>query len=45
LLSSKTAFSPSGAANDWQRINVAFACDPQARAFFQSTAPDRPQAF
>jgi DNA-binding transcriptional MocR family regulator len=45
LLSSKTAFSPDGEANDWQRINVAYACDPRARAFFQATAQDRPQAF
>jgi DNA-binding transcriptional MocR family regulator len=45
LLSSATAFSPGGEANDWQRINVAYACDPRARAFFQATAPDRPQAF
>ncbi|WP_248915771.1 PLP-dependent aminotransferase family protein [Pseudomonas moorei] len=45
LLSSTTAFSPGGVANDWQRINVAYACDPRARAFFQATAPDRPQAF
>jgi DNA-binding transcriptional MocR family regulator len=45
LLSSKTAFNPSGEANDWQRINVAYACDPRARAFFQATARDRPQTF
>jgi DNA-binding transcriptional MocR family regulator len=45
LLSSETAFSPGGEASDWQRINVALACDPRARAFFQATAPDRPQAF
>ncbi|POF38933.1 GntR family transcriptional regulator [Pseudomonas laurylsulfativorans] len=45
LLSSKTAFNSSGGASDWQRINVAYACDPRARAFFQATAPDRPQAF
>lgn len=45
LLSSATAFSPAGEASDWQRINVACACDPRARAFFQATAPDRPQAF
>lgn len=44
-LSSATAFSPTGEANDWQRINVAYACDPRARAFFQATALDRPQAF
>jgi DNA-binding transcriptional MocR family regulator len=45
LLSCSTAFSPAGNANDWQRINVAYACDPRARAFFQATARDRPQAF
>jgi DNA-binding transcriptional MocR family regulator len=45
LLSSKTAFSPSNEASDWQRINVAYACNPRARAFFQATARDRPQAF
>ncbi|NUT74629.1 PLP-dependent aminotransferase family protein [Pseudomonas sp. C1C7] len=45
LLSSSTAFSPGGAVNDWQRINVAWAGDPRARAFFQATTPDRPQAF
>ena len=45
LLSSTTAFSPDGAVNDWLRINVACAADPRARAFFQATTPDRPQAF
>ncbi|WP_448106737.1 aminotransferase-like domain-containing protein [Pseudomonas azerbaijanoccidentalis] len=45
VLSSATAFDPAGAANEWQRINVACACDPRARAFFQATARDRPQAF
>jgi DNA-binding transcriptional MocR family regulator len=45
LLSSATAFSSTGEASDWQRINVAYACDPRARAFFQATAPDRPKAF
>lgn len=45
LLSSATAFSPTGEPSDWQRINVAYACDPRARAFFQATALDRPQAF
>lgn len=45
LLSSSTAFSPSGEASDWQRINVAYACDQRARAFFQATAPDRPKTF
>lgn len=45
LLSSSTAFSPDGAVSHWQRINVARAGDPRARAFFQATAPDRPQAF
>jgi DNA-binding transcriptional MocR family regulator len=45
LLSSPTAFSPDGAATDWQRINVACACDPRARAFFQASAANRPQVF
>ncbi len=45
LLSSATAFSPGGEATDWQRINVAYACDPRARAFFHATALNRPQAF
>ncbi|MBK5513339.1 aminotransferase-like domain-containing protein [Pseudomonas sp. TH15] len=45
LLSSPTAFSPTGEANDWQRINVASACDPRARRFFQATAVDRPKTF
>ncbi|MHC8288181.1 aminotransferase-like domain-containing protein [Pseudomonas sp. XS1P51] len=45
LLSSATAFNPSGESSDWQRINVAYACDPRARAFFQATALDRHQAF
>ena len=45
LLSSVTAFSPGGEATEWQRLNVAYACDPRARAFFQATALNRPQAF
>ena len=45
LLSSATAFSPTAEVSDWQRINVAYACDPRARAFFQATALDRPQTF
>ncbi|MFJ7798036.1 PLP-dependent aminotransferase family protein [Pseudomonas sp. NPDC096950] len=45
LLSSPTAFSPTGEANDWQRINVAYACDPRARRFFQATASNRPKTF
>ncbi|WPN59513.1 PLP-dependent aminotransferase family protein [Pseudomonas sp. P9_31] len=45
LLSCPTAFSPTGETHDWQRINVAYACDPRARAFFQATARDRPQTF
>jgi DNA-binding transcriptional MocR family regulator len=45
LLSSPTAFSPTGEASDWQRINVAYACDPRARRFFQATASNRPKAF
>lgn len=44
-LSSATAFSPTGATGDWQRINVTSACDPRARAFFQATALNRPPAF
>ena len=44
-LSSATAFSPTGEPGDWQRINVAYASDPRARAFFQATTVDRPQAF
>jgi DNA-binding transcriptional MocR family regulator len=45
LLSPSSAFSPTGQSSDWQRINVAYACDPRARAFFQATAADRPQTF
>lgn len=45
VLSSRTAFSPSGASSDWLRINVAYARDPRALAFFQATALDRPQVF
>lgn len=44
-LSSSATFSPDGEVNDWLRINVAHACDPRAWAFFESTTPDRPQAF
>ncbi|MGY2442516.1 aminotransferase-like domain-containing protein [Pseudomonas sp. SDO52101_S400] len=44
-LSCATSFSPSGEASDWQRINVAYACDPRARQFFRSAAVDRPQVF
>lgn len=44
LLSSRTAFSPSGEESDWLRINVAYASDPRALRFFQATAlPDRLQ--
>ncbi|MCW1245861.1 PLP-dependent aminotransferase family protein [Pseudomonas sp. SAICEU22] len=42
-LSSRTRFSPSGADTDWLRINVAYARDPKAQAFFRATALDRPQ--
>jgi len=45
LLSSRTAFSPSGAESDWLRINVAYARDPRALAFFRASAPNRPQVF
>jgi len=44
-LSCASSYSPSGEASDWQRINVAYACDPRARQFFRSTAVDRPQVF
>ncbi len=44
-LSCATSFSPSGEACDWQRINVAYACDPRARQFFRDTAMDRPRTF
>lgn len=42
-LSSRTAFSPLGLDTDWLRINVAYARDPKALAFFRATALDRPQ--
>ncbi len=42
LLSSRSAFSPSGADSDWLRINVAYARDPRALAFFRAAALDRP---
>jgi DNA-binding transcriptional MocR family regulator len=43
LLSSGAAFNPDGAPSDWLRINVAYANDPRALAFFRATAlPDRP---
>lgn len=41
-LSSRTAFSPSGANSAWLRINVAYALDPRAQAFFRISALDRP---
>ncbi|UZE16483.1 PLP-dependent aminotransferase family protein [Pseudomonas sp. B21-054] len=41
-LSSRTAFSPSGANSEWLRINVAYALDPRAQAFFRASALDRP---
>ena len=44
-LSSQAAFSPAGEPGEWRCINVTCACDPRARAFFQATTPDRPQAF
>ncbi|MBJ7374889.1 MAG: PLP-dependent aminotransferase family protein [Pseudomonas sp.] len=44
-LSAADAFSPSGECGDWQRINVACACDPRARQFFRNTCADRPPAF
>jgi len=39
------AFSPNGEADEWQRINVAYACDLRARQFFRSTRANRPQTF
>ncbi|MDO7897964.1 aminotransferase-like domain-containing protein [Pseudomonas citrulli] len=42
-LSSPSAFSPSGTDGPWLRINVAYACDPRALAFFRGAALDRPQ--
>ncbi|SEM70971.1 DNA-binding transcriptional regulator, MocR family, contains an aminotransferase domain [Pseudomonas sp. ok272] len=40
------AFSPCGRPGNWLRINVAYANDPRALAFFQACgAPDRLQAF
>jgi DNA-binding transcriptional MocR family regulator len=45
LLSSRTAFSPSGVDSDWLRINVAYARDSRALAFFRATGLDRPQVF
>ncbi|MFJ4194890.1 PLP-dependent aminotransferase family protein [Pseudomonas sp. NPDC089534] len=44
-LSPPDAFSPSGERSDWQRINVAYACDPRARRFFQEGMADRPRVF
>lgn len=43
LLSASSVFSPSGESSDWQRINVAHACDPRARQFFRNTCVDRPR--
>jgi DNA-binding transcriptional MocR family regulator len=45
VLSAPNAFSPSGEASEWHRINVAYACDPRARQFFRSTCADRPRVF
>jgi len=45
-LAGSAEFSPTGEAGDWLRINVAYAGDSQALAFFQACAlADRPQAF
>lgn len=45
-LAGSAEFSPSGEAGDWLRINVAYAGDAQALAFFRACAlPDRPQVF
>jgi DNA-binding transcriptional MocR family regulator len=38
VLSSPTAFSAVDESHGWLRINVAYAGDPRARAFFQATA-------
>lgn len=43
LLSCAKAFSPTATGSEWLRINVAYACDPRARAFFQATGLNRPQ--
>ncbi|MCF5067968.1 aminotransferase class I/II-fold pyridoxal phosphate-dependent enzyme [Pseudomonas syringae] len=43
LLSPSAAFSPSGESCDWQRINVAYACDARARRFFRASLADRPR--
>jgi DNA-binding transcriptional MocR family regulator len=45
LLSPPAAFSPSGETCDWQRINVAYACEVRARRFFQTSLADRPRTF
>lgn len=45
LLSASSVFSPSGESSDWQRINVAHACDPRARQFFRNSCADRPRVF
>lgn len=37
LLAPGSAFDPHGAASDWLRINVAYAQDQRAQAFFQRT--------
>jgi len=46
VLSSRTAFTPGGEASDWLRINVAYASDPRAQAFFRACGlPDRLRPF
>lgn len=47
LLSLGSAFDPQGADSDWLRINVAYAQDVRAQAFFQAVgrvSPRRPPA-
>ncbi|MDR9863049.1 aminotransferase-like domain-containing protein [Pseudomonas baetica] len=44
-LATPGVFSPAGEASEWQRINVAYACDPRARQFFRKTGADRPRVF
>ena len=44
-LSSPGAFSPTGEAGNWLRINVAFGSDPRAMTFFKAATRDRPRMF
>ena len=36
LLSPGSGFSPEGEESDWLRINIAYASDPRALAFFEA---------